>query len=83
MTKKKSPRRNNSLMTEIARRVGDAAGTVVNATQALAGAASSVIADRKKRSAPARPPIKKTPVIKKKRVQKKSVAVKSKKRASR
>ena len=83
MTKKKSARRKSSLMTEIARRVGDAAGTVVNATQAFAGAASSVIADRKKKSAPARPARKKTPVIEKKRVQKKPVAVKSKKRGSR
>ena len=71
-------------MTEIARRVGDAAGTVVNATQAFAGAASSVLADRKKKAgAPARPTRKTAVLIKKKKIQKKSVAVKPKKRASR
>ena len=84
MTKKKSARRKSSLMTEIARRVGNAAGTVVNASQSFAGAASSVLADRKKKAgAPARPTRKKTLLIKKKRIPKKSVAVKSKKRASR
>ena len=84
MTKKKSARRKNTLMIEIARRVGEAAGTVVNATQALADVASSTIADRKKKAgAPARPARKKTSLTKKKRIQKKPVAVKSKKRASR
>lgn len=87
MTKKKSARQKSTkstLMIDIARRVGEAAGTVVNATQALAGQASSTIAARKKKAAaPARPTRKKPSLSKKKRIQKKSVPLKSKKRASR
>lgn len=84
MTKKKSTRHKNTLMIDIARRVGEAAGTVVNATQTFASVASSAMANPKKKAvAPARPTRKKKSVIKKKRIQKKSVAPKSKKRASR